>query len=202
MYLRKSLSDGKVGERPSAKKYAITVGIVAIVGMVITLGYLVLSDVKELDNEKMCQDLLDEGKKLTIRNDNITDVSIWDEEDEKRIYEIEDLYRDKCIPKKEEILGKLQECTILYITIQSLIDKMDKEDGGFKLNSLPKHEQDVYNDSYASYFGNRCNQIIDEIEQTDKSVKKGMFQWFSRSQFSNLEARRTQDSQACSRGLE
>jgi len=167
VYLRKSLSDGKVGERPSAKKYAITVGIIAIIGMVITLGYLMFSDVIKSDNSEMCQELLDESEALLIKNNNISDVTTWWEEDQKRVYEIEDLYRDKCLPTKEDVIGKLQQCTILYITIQSLIDKMDKEDGGFTLDSLPKHEQDVYDDSYISYFDNYCNKIQDEIEQTD-----------------------------------
>lgn len=170
MYLRKSLSDGKVGKRPSAKKYAITVGIVAIIGMVITLGYLVFSDVIESDKSELCQNLLDEGTELTIKNDNVTDVSFWNEEDEKRIYEIEDMYRNECLPKKEEILEKLQQCTILYITIQSLIDKMEPDGIGYRLDSLPEHEQQVYNDSYASYYRNSCNTILEEIENTDKFI--------------------------------
>lgn len=163
MYLRKSLSDGKVGERPSAKKYVITVGIIAIIGMIITLGYLIFNDAIQTDNEEMCQELLDESEKMRIRNNNNSDVSTWFEEDERRVYQIEDLYQDKCIPKKEDVIENLQQCTVLYITIQSLIDKME----GNKLNTLSEHEQDVYNDSYTSYFDNYCNKIKDEIEQTD-----------------------------------
>ncbi len=71
-------------------------------------------------------------------------------------------------PTKDEVIEKLKACTIFYITIQSLIDQMEPEDGGYKLDSLPQNKQKAYNDNYLAYFDMYCNKIKDEIEQTEK----------------------------------
>lgn len=168
---KKSLSDGKAKERPSVKKYWITVGIIAIIGMVVTLGYLVFADTQDKaetqQNFDDCERLIEEGAKLTRKNNNDTNIDNWSEEDQRLVLRIEDRYQTLCIPQKDDVLEKLKACTIYYITIQSLIDKMDRQDGGFTLDSLPKHEQTAYDQNYASYFGNYCDKVLDEIKQSD-----------------------------------
>jgi len=70
-------------------------------------------------------------------------------------------------PTKDEVIQKLKACTVLFITIQSLIDQMEPEDSGYKLDSISEEKQKVYNESYISYFDLYCNKINDEILQTD-----------------------------------
>ncbi len=70
-------------------------------------------------------------------------------------------------PTKDEVIKKLKACTVLFITIQSLIDQMEPEDSGYKLDSISEQKQKVYNESYISYFDLYCNKINNEILQTD-----------------------------------
>ncbi len=169
---KKSLSnDGKAKERPSVKKYWITVGVIAIIGMIVTLGYLVFTDTQDKaetqQNFDDCERLIDEGAKLTRKNNNDTNILNWSEEDQRLVLRIEDRYQTLCIPQKDDVLEKLKACTIYYITIQSLIDKMEVEDGGFRHASLPKDEQNAYDENYASYFGNYCDKVLPEILQSE-----------------------------------
>ncbi len=70
-------------------------------------------------------------------------------------------------PTKDEVIKKLKQCTIFFITIQSLIDQMEPKDSGYKLDSISEEKQRVYNESYIAYFDLYCNKINDEILQTD-----------------------------------
>ncbi len=142
-----------------------------IIGMVVTLGYLVFADTQDKaetqQNFDDCERLIEEGAKLTRKNNNDTNILNWSEEDQRLVQRVEDRYQTLCIPQKEDVLEKLKACTIFYITIQSLIDKMEVEDGGFRHASLPQHEQNAYDQNYASYFGNYCDKVLDEIKQSD-----------------------------------
>lgn len=70
-------------------------------------------------------------------------------------------------PTREQVIDQIKACTILLVTIESLIDQMEPQDIGYKLDSLTKEKQKVYNDSYNEYFNLFCNKIRDDIQQTD-----------------------------------
>jgi len=184
VYLTDSLSDGKpydnsdsvvdsdeVAEPPKKPTpkwvYALLIGVVIVIG---GFGYInstnqTENDVLILDQKLECDLLLEEARLLIDKNDNNLDVDQWElEEDTVKIREINQTFSDNCIPTKENVISDLEKCTIVYITIESLIDKMDER----KLGSLSQAEQKAYNTNYDDYFNSYCNKIKDEIEQTEK----------------------------------
>jgi hypothetical protein len=189
VYLTKYLSDGKDGEPydnsdsivdsdevyvPPKKKpvpkwvYVVVVGVAVGLG---AIGYFGVLDFTEysvtITEDPNCQFYIEEAQKLVKKNDG-TNHELWSEEDRQLVLEFNEKYINECEPAVEEIAKNLDNCVIVYITIQSLIDKMEPEGDGYKLDSLPDHEQDVYNENYERYYDNRCNQIVDLIEETDK----------------------------------
>jgi len=189
VYLTKYLSDGKDGKpydnsdsvvdsdevaeppkKPTPKwVYAVLIGVVVVIA---GFGYINSinqseNDVLILDQKLECDFLLEEARLLIDKNDNQLDVDQWElEEDTIKIREINQRYSDNCtsIPSKELVMVDLEKCTILYITIESLIDKMEER----KLNSLSLREQTAYNSNYKEYYDSYCNKIKDKIEETDK----------------------------------
>jgi len=184
VYLTDSLSDGKpydnsdsvvdsdeVAEPPKKPTpkwvYAVLIGVVVVIA---GFGYINATnqsenDVLILDQKLECDLLLEEARLLIDKNDNNLDVDQWElEEDTVKIRQINQTFSDNCIPTKENVINNLEKCTIVYITIESLIDKMDER----KLGSLSQAEQKAYNTNYDDYFNSYCNKIKDEIEQTEK----------------------------------
>ena len=187
MYLTKSLSDGKDGKpydnsdsvvdsddiaEPSKKHtpkwvFAVVIAVVVVIG---GFGYINSTNQSEnnvlIFEEKIdCDSLLEKARLLIDKNDNELDVDQWElEEDTIKIREINQRYSDNCIPTKEKVMSNLAKCTITYITIESLIDKMEERN----LGSLSQAEQKAYNTNYKDYFDSYCNKIKDEIEQTEK----------------------------------
>ena len=164
-----SLSDGEESPKKSTPKwaYAVTIGIavvLAVSGYILSLDFTENS-VEIFEENIDCDFLLSEARLLIDKNDNELDVDQWElEEDTIKIREINQRYSDNCIPTKENVMSNLQKCTIIYITIESLIDKMEER----QLDSLSQAEQRAYNTNYDDYFDSYCNKIKDEIEQTDK----------------------------------
>ncbi len=184
MYLTDSLSDGKpydnsdsvvdndeVAEPPKKPTpkwvYVLIIGVVLVIG---GFGYINSTNQSENDvsifEEKIdCDFLLEKARLLIDKNDNELDVDQWElEEDTIKIREINQRYSDNCIPTKESVMSDLERCTIMYITIKSLIDKMEER----QLDSLSQAEQKAYNTNYDDYFDSYCNKIQVEIEQTQK----------------------------------
>jgi len=187
VYLTISLSDEKDGKpydnsdsvvdsdeiaeppkKPTPKwVYAVLISVVVVIA---GFGYINATnqsenDVLILDKKLECDLLLEEARLLIDKNDNNLDVDQWElEEDTVKIREINQTFSDNCIPTKENVISDLEKCTIVYITIESLIDKMDER----KLGSLSQAEQRAYNTNYDDYFNSYCNKIKDEIEQTEK----------------------------------
>ena len=184
MYLTDSLSDGKpydnsdsvvdsdeVAEPPKKPTpkwvYVPIIGVVLVIG---GFGYINSTNQSENDvsifEEKIdCDFLLEKARLLIDKNDNELDVDQWElEEDTIKIREINQRYSDNCIPTKESVMSDLERCTIMYITIKSLIDKMEER----QLDSLSQAEQKAYNTNYDDYFDSYCNKIQVEIEQTQQ----------------------------------
>jgi len=184
VYLTDSLSDGKpydnsdsvvdsdeVAEPPKKPTpkwvYVLVIGVIVGIG---GFGYINSTNQSEnevliLDRKLQCDLLLEEARLLIDKNDNNLDVDQWElEEDTVKIREINQTFSDNCIPTKENVISDLEKCTIIYITIESLIDKMEER----SLGSLSQAEQRAYNTNYDDYFNSYCNKIKDEIEQTEK----------------------------------
>jgi len=184
VYLTDSLSDGKpydnsdsvvdsdeVAEppkKPTSKwVYVLVIGVIVGIG---GFGYINSTnqsenDVSVFEENIDCDFLLEQARLLIDKNDNQLDVDQWElEEDTVKIREINQTFSDNCIPTKENVIGDLEKCTIIYITIESLIDKMEER----SLGSLSQAEQRAYNTNYDDYFNSYCNKIKDEIEQTEK----------------------------------
>ncbi len=117
-----------------------------------------------------CEELLQLGDALVRINNNNKNITEWSAEDRIRVLEIEELYQDKCVPTDEEIITDLEKCTTIYITIQSLIDKMEER----HLGTLSEVEQEAYNENYKEYYNAYCNRIKDEIEKTSDFIKFNM----------------------------
>jgi len=158
-----------IGEEPPKKStpkwaYAVIIGIAVVLGV---SGYILSLDFTKnsvMANEQPnCQFYIDEAKKLVEKN-NGTNYDTWSTEDHAKVLELDALYILNCEPTIVDIMENLDHCVILLITIQSLIDKMIDRN----LGSLSEKEQRVYNDTYETYFDQKCNRIIPEIEQTEK----------------------------------
>lgn len=186
MYLTNSLSDGKVDEKKHSKKmmffWALVIVGIGTATSLIILGYGLAGyweddfvgttvPIPELvdnqDQKLQCARWLQIADTLVRKYDNNKDVTQWSETDRERVMEIEGLYQENCIPTEENIMSDLKKCTIIYITIESLIDKMKDR----KLNTLTANEQKAYNTNYEKYFDTYCNKIKDEIEQTSEFIQ-------------------------------
>jgi len=121
----------------------------------------------DLRESPECEGWLEVGKTLRKKNDNQVDVDKWLEEDRIRIYEIEELYKANCIATVDEVMNELKNCTKYYITVQTMIDKMEERN----LGTLSEDDQENYNQNYKDYFDTYCNKIIDEIEKTDEFLE-------------------------------
>jgi len=188
VYLTKSLSDGKDGKpydnsdsvvdsdevaeppkKPTPKwVYVVIIGIAVGLGASGFILGLDFSDdslmITEQEQKIKCDEWLELADSLVRTNNNNKNVTEWSAKDRIRVLKIEELYQDNCIPTKQKIIGDLEKCTIIYITIESLIDKMEER----QLDSLSQAEQKAYKANYKDYFDSYCNKIKDEIEQTDK----------------------------------
>lgn len=109
-----------------------------------------------------CEKWLDEGKFLLNKNFMTQDITLWSEQDREKFIEVETQYASNCVVT-EEIHGNLPECTVMFIRIQELIDKMESR----KLSSLSFAEQREYDDTYNEYFKNRCDLVEDQIQMSD-----------------------------------
>lgn len=170
------MSDGKEEKNSNLVAHLV---LIAVVGggltFLITYNYGLLpfqnnTEIFGEDEIANCQIWLDGAQILKERNGGQDDVLLWSVEDREEGYRLERLWLENCEPESKQVLKNIKACTILYITIQSLIDKMEPEGVGYKLDSLPKHEQNVYNESYIKYFDFRCNRIVDDIEQTKEYI--------------------------------
>ncbi len=178
MYLRNPLSDGKEGQSKENKKfylYWIVIIIVITTGVsVIILGYGFAgywdddsTFESELTDIEDCETWLEIADILIKKNDGNENITQWSEDDRNVILGIEVQYQKNCIPTDFEILSNLNRCTEIYITIESLIDKMEER----HLDTISEEEQEIYNKSYKEYFASYCNRIKDEIQNTNEFIE-------------------------------
>ena len=189
MYLTSSLSDGGKEDRSPKKLRSGLMVVLVIIVMTIGISILIIaySDsgywvkpsvienesirgtgfIDEKERERRCKQLLHEADVLVRKYDNNRNVTEWSQIDRINVFEIELLYQENCLPSNQQTMTNLKKCTIFYITIESLIDKMEER----QLDTLPLDEQRAYNTSYKEYFDNFCNIIIDEIKRTDEFME-------------------------------
>ncbi len=187
MYLRKSLPDGKDDEIPNSPtdfteppKTGSRLGLTIVVIMIIAFSIAVFyggykigyydelfgsDDGIFIQDIGKCEAYLEEAQDLVEFYNGDMFTMRWAEVDAERIDELKEKFSNECEPNKNQVLEKnLQSCTILYISILSLIDKMED----MVLETLDKKNQDRYNESYQTYHDLDCSKIKTEIENTDK----------------------------------
>lgn len=113
------------------------------------------------NDPQRCEGLISISSSMIKQNNNTKDITLWSQDEQDLILLIEEEYIRDCFPNPDELMIKVPSCTVTYITIQRLIDKMTEN----QLDSIPEWEQDIYNESYQAYFGNHCHKVIDQIEE-------------------------------------
>lgn len=151
--------------------YIAVVVVIAVIGLSMYLGAIGLEIIPEdqipaIRGQEVeifdCEKWLDEGKFLLNKNFMTQDITLWSEEDREKFIEVETQYASNCVVTKE-IIEDLTDCTVMFIRIQELIDKMESR----KLSSLSFAEQREYDDTYNEYFNKRCDLIEKQIRISD-----------------------------------
>jgi len=129
---------------------------------------IIVPNLMNFEQDKiLCDSWLQIGEELLEKNDNNINVQEWSETDRNRVLQVENLFKDNCVATVEDDLGR---CTTIYITIQSLIDKMDER----QLDSISEEEQVIYDKNYLDYFDSYCNRIVDDIKKTNQFMEFNM----------------------------
>lgn len=122
----------------------------------------------EIDNDiwmpkdpDRCEKIIGLSTQMINLNNGTKDISLWSENHQEVILSIEEDYLKNCIPTEYDMMIKVPKCTITYIKIQRLIDRMDEN----QKDSLIESEQLEYDKLYQYYFGNYCNKVQNLIEE-------------------------------------
>jgi len=161
----------KKPRKSSPFTYIAIIVVIGVIGLSMYLGAIEFEIIPEdqipaIRGQQVetfdCEKWLDEGKFLLNKNFITQDITLWSDEDREKFIEVETQYASNCVVT-EEIHGNLPDCTMMFIRIQGLIDKME----GRKLGSLSFADQRKYDDSYNEFFNKRCDLLEDQIKISD-----------------------------------